>query len=188
MVKQEMVYPGSFLSFEEEFVPNMNAFDSDGQVFSDSIGFKNLDEQSHEANVSKVARDTSAITRGSFVIGRIAMLKSSVIFVEIFEAERNDEKLLVNNKDGLMFVRNLDNKFVEHAEDLYRVGDIIKAKVLDAHSYGIEIETKSSPNLGVIKAFGVRSRKPLVLVNEQLRDPATGSTEMRKISSDYLLR
>ena len=70
---------------------------------------------------------------------------------------------------------------------MFRIGDIVKARVADVKPYGVELETKAL-DLGVIKAYGVKTRQPLMLINGSLRDPSTGETEERKVSSEYVLR
>ena len=117
----------------------------------------------------------------------MGFVKQNSVMVEIKSGEFNGEKRVVHDRNGSINVRNIANSYVNSTEDCYRAGDIVKARVIDVTPYGIELETKA-PELGVVKAFGIRSRKPLHLIDGRLRDPATGAFEERKVASDYLLR
>ncbi|HLC92639.1 MAG TPA: exosome complex RNA-binding protein Csl4 [archaeon] len=184
---KELVFPGSVLGYEEEFVAGAHAFESEGAVFSDSVGSKVLDTTKYEASVEKATRGVKITERGCTVTCIVSLVKANTVLVEIKDSEINGEARVVHDRNGSINVRNMANSYVQSTEDCYRAGDIVKAKVIDVTAYGIELETRA-PELGVIKAYGIRSRKPLHLIDGKLRDPATGAIEERKISVDYLLK
>ena len=187
-MKEELAVPGTFLGFEEEFVAGNHAFEAaDGGVYSTGTGVKRLDPQNHEASVEASTRNVRILRPGDIVVGVVSAVKSNMIHIDIKEAEKNNETATVHNGAGFLFVRNISTAFVKSTDEMFRIGDLVKARVTLVESYGIELET-ISPELGVIKAFGSRSRKPLILIGGNLRDPSTGETESRKISTDYLLR
>lgn len=183
----ELVFPGSLLGYEEEFVAGAHAFESDGAVYSDSIGSKVLDNSKYEASVDKATREVKIVERGCTVTGIVSMVKLHAVLIEIKEADMNGERRTVHDRNGSINVRNISNSYVKSIEDCYRAGDIVRAKVIEVTSYGLELETRA-PEFGVVKAFGIRSRRPLHLIDGKLRDPATGSEEERKVASGYLLR
>ncbi len=184
---KEFVIPGSVLGSEEEYVAGPNAYDVEGNIVADAIGTKVLDSTKYEAAVQKQTREVRIIERGCIVTCVVSLVKAAAVLVEIREAEINGQRRTVHDRNGSINVRNIANSYVKSCEDMYRIGDIVRAKVIDITPYGVELETKA-PELGVIKAFGIRGRKPLHLIDGALRDPATGATEERKISSAYTLR
>ncbi|HIH10454.1 MAG TPA: exosome complex RNA-binding protein Csl4 [Candidatus Diapherotrites archaeon] len=186
MVK-EVVFPGTVLGIEEEFVAGLHAYESDGKVLSDSVGFKELNAAAHEANVARAARQVKILDRGCTVTGIVTLVKQHAVLVELKSAEKDGERRTVHDRNASLAVFNIASSYVNSTEEMYRIGDIIRARVIDVTPYGVELETKS-PELGVIKAFGIRTRKPLHLIDGRLRDPTSGDTEERKISSEYLLR
>ena len=187
MGEGEFVFPGSELGSGEEFVAGKHAFESEGMVYSDSIGRKALDASKYEAGVERSKKEVKILERGCTVTCIVGFVKQNSVMVEIKSGEFNGEKRVVHDRNGSINVRNIANSYVNSTEDCYRAGDIVKARVIDVTPYGIELETKA-PELGVVKAFGIRSRKPLHLIDGRLRDPATGAFEERKVASDYLLR
>ena len=189
MKDSNFVSPGSFLGYEEEFLAGENAYSAeDGAVNADSVGLKQVDSENHEAKVLKASRNIKIVKRDNHVIGVVSMVRQNNVLVNLKEAVNEDgEHFIVHDTNGSLAVFNMMNAYVKQTDDLYRIGDIIRAKVLDITAYGIELETKD-PECGVIKAFGIKSRKPLHLIDGVLRDPATGTTENRKISTEYILR
>lgn len=185
-MEKEMVFPGTVLGLEEEFVAGQHAYENDGRVLSDSVGEKTLDTAKYEAAVKKSTREVRILERGCSVLCVVSMVKAHAVLVEIREAEFNGERRTVHDRNGSINVRNIANSYVRACDDMYRIGDIVRARVLEVMPYGVELETRA-PEYGVVKAFGVHSRKPLHLIEGKLRDPATGAEEARKIASGYLL-
>lgn len=188
MDKTEFVYPGNFLAFEEEFMAGQNAFENgDGKVYSTVMGTKKLDSTNHEVSVQKKGRSLELISRGCTVLGVVFNVKDNVVLIELKEAELDGKRRVITNGLASLVVFNISHEYVTSTYEVFKIGDIVRARVLDVTNYGIELHTKDS-DLGVIKAFGSVSRKPLILIGNQLRDPITGHTESRKISSEYALR
>ena len=188
MKGSKLVYPGEFLGYEEEFLAGNNAFsDDEGRIYSDSVGFKNEDAEGHEVSVESMKKELRILEKGCIVLGVVSLVKMHGVVIELKSAELNGVKRVVHDRMASLAVFNISREYVKSTEDMFRVGDIVKARVIDVSNYGIELETKA-PEFGVVKAFGIKSRMPLHLIAGNLRDPLTGATETRKISSEYLLR
>lgn len=188
MKEAKLVYPGDFLGYEEEFLAGIHTYaDDEGKVYSDSVGFKDENAEEHEVNVNSLKGDVKIIEKGCIVTGIVYLVKTHGVVIELKMAELNGKKRVVHDSMASLAVFNISREYVKSTEDMFRVGDIVKAKVIDVSPYGIELDTKF-PEYGVIKAFGKKSRMPLHLISGKLRDPLTGDTETRKISSEYLLR
>ncbi len=188
MAKSDIVLPGEFLANEEEFMAGQGAYDNgSGEVYSSSIGRKSLAAERHEASVRIVTRDVRIIERGCIVHAIVNSVKTNAALVTILSAEKDGERRTVHNSMASIAVFNIDTQYIKGIDEMFRAGDIVKAKVIDVTPYGVELTTKE-PDLGVVKAYGIKSRKPLHLIDGKLRDPVTGDTETRKVSSEYLLR
>lgn len=184
-MKREIVYPGSFLGYEEEFLAGENAYVGDGSINSEAVGSPVLDFASHVASVDKFTRNVKIIQRGVIVYGVVSAVRQNNVLVVLKGAESsNGVFFVVHDSNASLAVFNIDNSYVNDIQEFYRVGDVIRARVVDVTPYGIEIDTKA-PDLGVVKAYGIRSRKPLHLINGVLRDPTTGDFESRKVSTLY---
>lgn len=188
MQKNDLVLPGSFLAYEEEYMAGQNTFeDGQGKVYSTTIGHKELDQNNHEVNVKSISKTARSLEKGDIVRGIVAMVKDNVVLINVREAEGNGEKKSLRSGYASLVIFNIADEYVNSTRDMFRIGDIIKARVADVKPFGVELETKA-PDLGVIKAYGIKTRQPLMLINGKLRDPSTGETEERKVSSEYVLR
>ena len=91
MEKNDLVLPGSFLAYEEEYMAGQNAFgDEKGNVYSTIVGYKELDKINHEVNVKSVAKTAKRIEKGDIVKGKVAMVKDNVVLIDIREANGKD--------------------------------------------------------------------------------------------------
>jgi len=84
-------------------------------------------------------------------------------------------------------IRNVSTRYVERLKDEFKIGDLIKAKVVKASSLGIDLATDDF-SFGVVKAFCSKCRHPLQLFGQSLRCLNCGSSERRKVSSDYFVK
>lgn len=184
---KKTVLPGEFLSTEEEFVPGKNTFDSGGDIFSGSIGTVETDSKTKEISV-KPAIDVHKIRRGQIVYGIVSFMKETRVAVNICASPVSGERTVVTPTNAMLPVRNVSREYVEKLRDCFRIGDIVKArieKILPGPN--LDIST-NHPDLGVVKAFCIRCRKPLHLFGHSLKCMSCGNTERRKLARGYLIK
>lgn len=186
-----MVFPGSFLGTEEEFLPGENCFEDSSSVYSDSVGKEHFDFDEKVVSVKKLSPNVSMISTGNIVHAVVVLVKDQACVMEIIEMEdpeRPDKKVVCGSKSSVLPVFSVMNSYVKFMSDYFKIGDIVKARVEKVSATGIELETKSSPGLGVIMAYCVSCRQALKLVETELKCSGCGSNERRKISADYSLK
>jgi exosome complex component CSL4 len=178
----ENVMIGDYMGTIEEFMPGRGTFEEDGKIYAAKIGKKHVDPSKHIAEVH--GKELARIHVGQTVFAQVAMIKNSNIIVEIGRIKG------VNNpvsQRAMIYVSNIDDKYVKEPSELFAIGDIVKAKVLKMGDDLIDLTTKE-PDLGVVKAFSKETRLPLVRSSkyeDKLEDPSTKALEKRKISSEY---
>lgn len=186
--KERLVFPGSFLTTEEEFSSGSNSFENeDGKIYSDCIGESDFDLKNREVNVSKKTKILRMLEPGTTVIARVGLVKENNILVEIVEAKKDHEGRVIASSFATIPIFNISPGFVKKSEDMFRIGDIIKASVASVTPYCTDLTTKDR-EFGVIKAFCIKCRHPLRLVGNKLKCDNCGNTETRKISSDYMIK
>ena len=187
-MSKDVVLPGSYLGSEEEYVPGSNVYaDGEGNVYADSTGIPVFDQKHHSVSVQK-PKEVKILEEGAIVTGIVSLVKDNVALVDMRHAEKNGQKLNIHMSMGVMAVFNVANMYVKSLSSMFRVGDIVKARVASVSRHTIDLETRSSPELGVIKAYCGRCRKPLKLFGETLKCAACSNEEGRKLSVDYLLK
>jgi len=182
---KKLVLPGEFLSTEEEFVPGKNAFDSDGNLYSGSLGHVEEDNKTKEISVKPVI-PLQMLRPGSIVFGRVSFVKENMVSVSLGKNPK-DMRQIVAPTSAMLPVRNVSHEYVESLRGCFRIGDIIRAKVAKVFPAGIDLAT-DHPDLGVIEAFCSRCRQPLHIFGHSLKCMSCGHTEVRKLASGYLVK
>ncbi|MFH1664299.1 MAG: exosome complex RNA-binding protein Csl4 [archaeon] len=183
---KDIVVPGDFLTVEEEYAPGKNTFeDTEGNVFSSKLGLKQFDDREREVSIKEKKPSNEVIEPGSIITGRVSIIKESFAVIDILSAEKNNVKQVPLFSSAKLMISKVAKFHVMNLRDEFRVGDIIKAKVINVTKYGIDITT-AYPELGVIKAFCCVCRSPLDLYDKTLKCSKCGSVEKRKLSSELM--
>ena len=184
-----LVFPGSFLSTEEEFFPLENCYqDESGSVFSDCVGKKSFDLEEKTVSVQKRARNISMISPGNVVFGVVLLVKEHAVVVEILEAidrRAPSKKIVFGSSSATLPVFAVSNSFLKHLSSFFKVGDVLKARVESVSPAGIELETKSFPEFGVILAYCTVCRQALQKNEDRLQCANCANIEFRKASTEY---
>jgi len=181
---EEIVVPGDFLSVEEEFGAGKNTFeDSEGNIFASVVGTKDFNNINREVSI-KSNNTINQIELGSIVIGKIVRIKDPVVTIEISRIEKDGKEQICSFGIVQLMIANVSMDHIRFLRDEFRVGDIIKAKVIKINKFGIDVTTKY-PEFGVIKAFCFQCRNALELYGKTLKCSKCGSVEQRKLSSEF---
>ncbi|MBU0662526.1 MAG: exosome complex RNA-binding protein Csl4 [Candidatus Diapherotrites archaeon] len=183
---KELVFPGTFLSTEEEFSPGKNAFEENGEVHSACVGQSHFDNASREVSVNGIMGTVEPIDVGTTIYGIVVKIKEKAAVIEIRNAEKNGAKRVILMASASLPVFDIAEGYVEQVSDLFRIGDIVKAEVSKATPLITDVSTKGQ-DLGVVKAFCTKCRQPMRLYDRVLKCPC-GRTEERKIAKDYWIR
>ena len=116
-----------------------------------------------------------------------SLIKESSAVIEIFEAEKNGVPLVIPDTRATLMVSKVARGFVKDLKNEFRIGDIVKAKLIKLTPFSKDLAT-DFPEYGVIKAFCSNCKKPLHLFSGKLKCLSCGSLERRKISKDYYLK
>ena len=183
MEKKKTVLPGETVSSALEYSPGINTFENpEGDILASVSGTLEFNEQAREVSVKGKA--VEPLQRGAFVYGRVEMVKDPVVIISMLSAEKNGKKLVIDDSRGVLLVSRVSDRFVESLGNEFRIGDIVKAVITEKNSFTTELAT-NEPTLGVVKAFCITCRKPLVLNNDALTCLSCHAQETRHISSEY---
>lgn len=164
--KDPVVFPGSPLTVEEEFAAGKNAFvDDEGNVISSVMGNSNFDEENREAHVHQLGRHVNGIESGDIVYGRVILVKDAVVVVAMALAEKDGKSKRIFDSSATINISRVSTQYVRSLGDFFKVGDYVKARVLDVNTYGVELATNEK-GLGVIASRDHIIQK-LVAGNEQ---------------------
>lgn len=181
---EEIVVPGDFLSVEEEFASGKNTFeDKEGNIFASVVGEKDFNKKGREVSI-KASKAVNKIELGSIITGKIVRIKDPIVVIEISKIEKDGKEQVSSFVVAQLMIANVSVGHIKFLRDEFRVGDIIKAKVIKITKFGIDVTTQY-PEFGVIKAFCSECRSPLALYGRTLKCSKCGSIERRKLSREF---
>ncbi len=176
--------PGDFLSVEEEFMSGKNTFeDNEGNIYSAVVGLKELDEKERVVSVNSLI-SMNKIELGSIITAQVFLIKDPVVVLNILAIEKNGKEQIAAFSNAQLMIANVAREHIKFLRDMFKIGDIVKAKVIKLNKFGIDVTTQY-PELGVIKAFCSKCRNPLELYERTLKCPKCGSVERRKLSREF---
>jgi exosome complex component CSL4 len=185
-MQKELVVPGDFLANQEEFLGGQGTTLEDGKVVSSITGVVERDLAKREVRVTPAVRVPELQKAGLTVTGAIAKLSDKMAFIDLLPLEEGKTRFVPREGVSSMIrISNVRRGFVENMRDEFRVGDIVRARILETDSYTVVLTT-DGPNLGVIKAFCSRCRHPLDSAGKgMLVCSQCGWREHRHVASDY---
>ncbi len=180
----DFVVPGDFLATAEEFVPGDGAYEDGGKIYSSHTGVVLVDIRTKHISVFSRALGPPVLKRGDTVIGRVEEVRDQTasVYIGILKG-REDRELPLPNM-GTIHVSQVREGYVRDLKREFRVGDIVKANVLNARREPVQLSTEGD-NLGVIVATCSRCRSLLKREDSKLRCPSCDNLEFRKLASDY---
>ncbi|MCS7120702.1 MAG: exosome complex RNA-binding protein Csl4 [Nitrososphaerota archaeon] len=175
------VTPGEKIGVIEEFIPYSGTQVDNGIIRSTNVGFVLLDFANRRISVYPTARNHNIPKVGSIVIGEVTGVQSSMAFVRISKVGR---KFISGSFTGVLHISDVSFRYAENILDCFRLGDVIRAKVISNKNRTFHLTTKGD-NLGVIFALCSQCGGPLVLKGKILRCESCNTSEKRKIANDY---
>jgi exosome complex RNA-binding protein Csl4 len=174
MKGKEVFMPGQTITTEEEFAPGKNTFVENGYVKATNIGEAEFDNNTKEVLIK--SNTLKVLARDDIVIGRVSLVKESVVVVDIIKAENGAVLLITRGQIPAKFVAKA---YVTNVKDYYKVGDYIRAKVISASELAVDLATNET-GLGTTTAFCSNCKKPMQFSNDKLMCFSCGASEKRK--------
>jgi exosome complex component CSL4 len=180
-MEAKMVLPGDQIATAEEFEPGEGTYERDGLVFASTPGVLVLDPENRVAKV-RAFNPPAELKIGDIVYGVIDDIRGMMATATIL-AIHGRPRQISGESDGTIHISNVSEEYTEDIRDMYRLGDIIRAKVIQVKP-SVQLTT-AEPILGVVKALCSVCRGPLELRGRDLYCPRDERTERRKLAADY---
>lgn len=180
--ENDLVLPGEVLCTYEEYIPSKWTYVEDGYIKASINGRIHIDNKEKTISVSSVnAPDNLKID--DYVVGHITEVKQNKALVTIKMIKGKNRDLITGYK-GYIHISKANEDYISSLHDLFKIGDIVEAKVVNIYgSEYIDLST-SEEETGVIKAMCVNCRKFMKVVDNKLVCEC-GKVDSRNISSNY---
>ncbi|WP_297461727.1 exosome complex RNA-binding protein Csl4 [Thermococcus sp.] len=181
----DLVLPGDYLGVIEEYFPGEGVKEENGELYAVRAGRVVVDQNRMEISVEPVT-DTPPLPKvGDVVIGRVIEVKPQAAIVQVIRIEgRENDREIATSKLAGIHISQVDDGYVDSMQNEFRIGDVVRARVISAEKSPIQLSTKGH-DLGVIYALCTRCRTPMVRRGDRLVCPRCGHVETRKLSSMY---
>lgn len=178
----DVVVPGDVLGVIEEFIPDNGTYEENGLVLANTIGTVKKDLRTKR--ISVIAKNKPIIpSKGAIVLGKAKETKKQLVDLMIGKI---DEKELHPPLSSTLHISNVSERYTENIMDAYRIGDIIKAHIVDDKRKPCYVSTVGS-EFGCILARCTKCGAYLKRKSRStLKCPDCDNIEQRKISDDYL--
>ncbi len=180
-MEPKMVLPGDQIAVAEEFEPGEGTYERNGLVFAATPGVLRLDEQSRVARVQPF-NPPAELQAGDIVYAVIDDIRGMMATATV-NAIHGRDRQISGDTDGTIHISNVSEEYTEDIRDMYHLGDIIRAKVLQTKP-SVQLTT-AEPDLGVVRALCGVCRGPMELRGRDLFCPRCERTERRKVARDY---
>ncbi|ASJ15693.1 RNA-binding protein [Thermococcus chitonophagus] len=180
----DFVLPGDYLGVIEEYLPGDGVIVEDGNLYSARAGWVKIDKDKIEISL-KPASSTPPIPKvGDIVYARVIDVKQQAVLLRMIKIEGRDNREIATSKLAGIHISQVKDGFVEDLKNEFKIGDIVRARVITDEKSPIQLTTKD-PDLGVVYALCSKCRTPLVRKGNQLVCPKCGNVETRKLSTLY---
>lgn len=177
-----VVLPGDKLAITEELRAGKGTYEANGEIFSSIIGIFRIDRKRMMAEVEPITSVPLVIKEGDIVACEVKQTGDAMVICRIIHIA-NKKRQIAGEKDVAIHISNISDEYVEDIGKKYRIGDIVRAKIIKAEPV-LQATTKGK-EFGVIKAYCTNCRNPLIRKNKLLECKVCGSVEERKIADDY---
>ncbi len=180
-MEAKLVLPGDQIAVAEEYEPGEGTYERNGLVFAATPGVLRLDEQSRIARV-RPFNPPAELQAGDIVYAVVDDIRGMMATATV-SAIHGRARAISGETDGTIHISNVSEEYTEDIRDMYHLGDIIRAKVIQTKP-SVQLTT-AEPDLGVVKALCGVCRGPLELRGRDLYCPRDERTERRKAARDY---
>jgi exosome complex component CSL4 len=177
-VLPELVLPGDYLGAAEEFMPGRGTYENRGRIYASLLGRPAVDPRDRTIRVD--ARNAvPEILEGDLVYARVDELKTAMAVCTVL-VTATSRRGVPGKPEGTVHVSKVKDGYTETLAGEFAVGDILIAKVLQAHP-SIKLTTAPA-SLGVVSARCQVCHALLSLGGRELSCPRCGHKERRKLA------
>ena len=178
----DIVLPGDVLCTYEEYIPSDWTYVDDGLIKADISGRVIIDEDEKTISITSI-NAPKHLEIGDYVIGHITEVKHNKALVTIKKIKESNRDLVTGYK-GFIHISKSTDGFVSSMQELFKIGDIIEAKVTNIINAEYVDLTTMPVDTGVIKAMCVECRQFMKFEENKLVCEC-GKVDARKISINY---
>lgn len=179
--EEKLVFPGDEVGMAEEWLSGEGTYEDEGKIHAAHLGIVKYDEDDLEARVEAV-NPIVEVDEGDIVYGVVEARKNQMVVFSIDMVE-GSSRGVKEDVEASLHISKVSDDYTEELEEEYLVGDIVRAKVVQAEPT-IRLSTIGK-GYGIVKGYCSQCRKDMEYKNGKLYCPRCDIYESRKISEAY---
>ena len=172
----DLVLPGDYLGVIEEFMPGEGVREENGELYATRAGRVRINPEKMEISVEPVT-DTPPIPKvGDIVLAKVIEVKPQAVILQLLQIEgRDNDREIATSKLAGIHISQIKEGFVEDITKEFKIGDVVRAKVIANEKSPIQLTTRGK-DLGVVYALCSKCRTPLIRRGDKLICPRCGTS------------
>lgn len=134
------------------------------------------ENRSVEEILKKIPKKRS-LEENDIIIGVIVQTTDKIGIVNI---DYKSQHVLSPSATGIIFIKEVSKDYVEKMGDVLRIGDIVKARVIEKDKFGFKLSI-SDKELGVIKSNCYKCKAELKLSSAEIKCLKCNTINTKKI-------
>ena len=174
----ELVLPGDYLGAAEEYMPGRGTYENRGRIYASLLGRPAIDPRDRTIRVDP-RNAVPEILEGDLVYARVDEIKTAMAVCTVL-VTATSRRGVPGKPEGTVHISKAKDGYTETLNGEFAVGDILLAKVLQAHP-SIKLTTAPA-SLGVVSARCQACHALLLLGHGEPTCPRCGHKERRKLA------
>ena len=181
-----LVMPGDTIGIIEQYLLGKGTYEDNGSIKSSVLGNVQINSKKRTIAVKAKSQEPALLKIGDEVYGQISDLKAQRANVTI-DSLTNTSRPLALPYVGAIHISQAKNGYLDKLTDAFRIGDIIKAKVVKITGDNVDLATVDE-NCGVLKAMCTRCRDYMNTTQKanEVQCRNCNKKEKREVSIDYV--
>ena len=177
---RKFVVPGDFIGTEEEYLSGEGTFSDREKIYASISG-----EASESARKLAVMqkKPLRALAIGTVIIVAVENISEPIALVSM-RMGIGEHRFGETDEYAVLHASMIRKGYVKNVRDEYKIGDIIRAKIVDQRNGEFRLSTDAD-DLGAIKAYCAKCRHPMNVESGILQCQECGTKDNRKIAKDY---
>jgi len=174
----KFVLPGEYLGAAEEYLPGRGTYEHAGRIYSSVVGTPSVDPRDKTVRVES-ANPVPELQDGDLVYARVDEIKTAMAICTVLTSATS-HRGMPGEPEGTVHISKAKDGYTETLNSEFAVGDILLAKVLQAHP-SVKLTTAPA-TLGVVSARCQVCHALLRTGAKELVCPRCGHHERRKLA------
>ncbi|NHK32103.1 MAG: RNA-binding protein [Asgard group archaeon] len=178
----EFLLPGDKICVSEEALPGEGTYESKGDIYASVTGTVFLDKRKRKVSIFPRVRKPLIPKKGDIVIGQADSVNKHMVSLAV---KYINGQSVSPTYSAIMHISQCTRAYLETMFDAIKEGDIVKGKIVDAHTIPIQFTTTYN-DLGVIYALCSKCGEKLLYQRRgMLKCDHCGNIEPRKVAEDF---